>query len=214
MDFLYYTFLLTFLIFPIIALILCKYFQIEKTLHLIKPLLGFFLFHNALFVLGFSLKGDYVDYLIFSVEYLFVCYLMFGLKLNSLYVKIFKVIGVIGISIGFIVGTIGILMFIVIEKDYEAYKIFRLKSLNGNYETRQYVYGFATSANTRYTFETYREYTYLPFEKKIDKTNFFDDETNLNIGEEELQIIVQINNNKQQILFKDHEGNVFSKLLE
>lgn len=208
----YRLFLLTFLVYPFIGLILSRSLPRDHKPKLIKGIITFFLIHNVLFALGFSLKGDNIDYLIFSTEYLCLCYLVFRLKSTSLYAKTLKVIGMIGIGLGGLVGVVGILLFIVISQDYDADKIFHFESSGNSYETRRYSFGFVASVNMRYTLETYREYGYLPFEKKIDKTVFFDNKTNLNI-DGALEIDIRTSSNRQQILFKDTEGNVFSKSL-
>ena len=167
-----------------------------------------------MFVFGYSLKGDYVDYFVFSLEYLAFCVTVVLLfKSTNIYAKIFRVFGTIAISFGFIIGLIGILMFIAISQDYEADKFFYFESNSKTYETRRYSFDFATLANTRYTFKTYRTFKYLPIEKKIDTTDFFDDKTDLQIDENDLKISLFNADNKQQILFKSTNGHTFSKSL-
>ena len=214
MDTIYYIFLLTFLGYPIVGLILSKLIPFEKVSKLIKPTILFILIHNILFAFGYSLKGDYVDYFIFSLEYLAFCFkIVLLFKTTNIYAKIFRVIGTITISLGFIIGLIGIIMFIPISKDYQADKIFHFVSSDKTYETRRYSFGFATLADTRYTFKTYRTYKYFSLEKKIDATDFFDNKTDLQIGENNLKISVVNTNTKEQILFKSTNGHTFSKLL-
>lgn len=128
--------------------------------------------------------------------------------------KFFKIVGRIGISLGIVVGAIGILLFPVISQDYEADKTYSFTSNNKTYQTRRFSFGTVGSIDTRYTFETFRQYKYLPFEEKIDKTDFFDTKTPLDIAEDKLEIAVKAYNNKQKITFKDKEGNVFSKMLD
>jgi len=213
MNLSYRLFLLTFLVYPFIGLTLSRTIPRDRIPRLINGIITFFLIHNVLFALGFSLKGDNIDYLIFSTEYLFLCYFVFCLKSKNLYAKTLKVIGMIGLGLGGLVGMVGILLFIVVSQDYDADKIFHFESSGNGYETRRYSYGFATLEDVCYTFDTYREYGYLPFEKKIDQTVFFDNKTNLNI-DNALEIDIHTSNNKRRILFKDIDGNVFSKLLD
>lgn len=214
MDTIYYIFLLTFLGYPIIALILSKFITLDKVSKLIKPTILFFFTHNILFAFGYSLKGDYVDYYVFSFEYLVFCLTVVLLfKTTNTYAKIFRVLGTIAISLGFIIGLFGIFIFIVISQDYKTNKIFYFENNSKTYETRRYTFGFVSSADTRYTFETYRTYKYFPFEKKIDRTDFFDDKTDLQISENDLKISVVDLGDQEQILFKSTNGHTFSKAL-
>ncbi|MCX6352868.1 MAG: hypothetical protein NTX03_13570 [Bacteroidetes bacterium] len=111
-----------------------------------------------------------------------------------------------------IIGVIGSILFLVISQDYESDKKFNFTDEGKSYETRRYSFGFATLDDTRYTFETYRTFKYLPFEILIDKTNFFDTKTKLNIGGE-IKIEVKENGNIETITFKSPNGNTFSKTL-
>jgi len=90
---------------------------------------------------------------------------------------------------------------------------FHFKTKDKTYETRRYSFGGATLDNTKYTFETYRVYKYFPFENKVDKTIFFDTESKVAIDEADLKIAIKTIDNKERIIFKDREGNEFSKLL-
>ena len=214
MSLIYYILLTTFLGFPIIGLVLSKYTTLDKHLTFWKILIAFFAVHNVFFFLGYSLKGDYIDYVIFSIEYFFFCLIIFLLfKSAHAYVKIFRVLGAIAISLGFIIGLFGILFFIFVSLDYETDKIFHFQNNDKSYETRSYSFGGATLSDTKYTFETYRYFRYLPIEHKLDKTIFFDDKTDLNIQEPTLNITIRENENSMQIIFKSTNGNTFSKTL-
>jgi hypothetical protein len=208
----YYIFLISFLGFPILGLILSKYLKINWSSKLIKLTILFFVTHNLLFYFGFSLKGDYVDYSIFSIEYLIFCLTVCLLfKSTNIYIRVFRVLGAITISLGFIFGLFGILLFIFISMDYEADKIFHFKANNENYETRRYSFGGATLSDTRYIFETYRDFKYLPIEHKLDRTDFLDSKTDLDISEPGLKINILENRKAEQIIFKSTNGNTFLK---
>lgn len=84
--------------------------------------------------------------------------------------------------------------------EYEADRIFHFESNNKNYETRRYSFGGATLSDTRYTFETYREFKYLPIEHKVDKTSFLDTKTYLDISEPQLKIKVVENAKVKKIV--------------
>ena len=215
MEFSYYLFLLTLLGFPILALVIANNAKIDRLLKYKKSFIAFFLIHNLLFWLGLSLKGDYFDYLIFSIEYFIFCLIVFLLKgQTNLLTRLFSIVSIIGVVFFFIVGLVGILLFIVISMDYETDKIFKFSSNDKSYETRRYAFGFATTSNTRYTFDTYRTFSIFPIEYKIDKTDFFDTETNLRISEHQLKIEILRKNNKEQIRFISTNGNEYIKLLK
>jgi len=203
---------MTFLLFPILAIVIYQFIQFDKVSKLIKAVIGFLLLYDILFLFSFSFKGDFADYLIFSIEYLILCFAI-CLKSKETYAKLLRIAARTAVVIGFVIGLIGIFIFPVIAQNYKWDKTFHFVSNGKAYETRRYSFGFVTFANTRYTFETFRQYPFLPIEKKIDKTDFFDTKTNVSIDEDKLQINVQIINNKEIIFFKDSEGNIFSKLL-
>ncbi len=212
MGFTYIILILTSLVFPILGLTISKFIQINKIPKFTKIIIAFYLSHNLFYYFGFSLKGDYVDYIIFSSEYLMFCMAVFLLiKKNNIYLKIFSILGLIIISIVFFVGLAGIYLFYFVGQDFETDKVFHFTNNDKPYETRRFSFGGATLSNTRFTFETYRIYNYLPFERKIDKTDFFDTETNLIINEDQLKIDIIKIGNSEQIKFQSTNGNNFTK---
>ena len=215
MELTYYLFLLSFLGFPIVALIIANNTKVERLFKFKKLIIALFVIHNLLFWVGLSLKGDYIDYFIFSFEYFVFCLIAFLLKgQTNLWTRLFRLVSLIGISLLFVFGLVGILLFIIISMDYETDKIFRFISKDKTYETRRYAFGFATTSDTRYTFETYRTFGIFPIEYKIDKTDFFDTKTNLRISESQLKIEILSKNNKEQIRFISTNGNQFIKPLK
>lgn len=157
-----------------------------------------FVVHNVLFFIGLSVYGDYPDYIIFSLEYLIFCFIVFAIgKTNYMLVKAFRIIAIVAICVGFIVGAIGTLLFIVVSQDYEADKVFHFQVKDKHYETRRYSYRFAASEDMRYTFDTYKQYKYLPFEQKIDKTSFFSLKTDVNVAEDRLVLRIIETEGKQ-----------------
>jgi len=215
MELTYYLFLLSFLGFPILALVIANNTKVDRLVKYKKLIIALFVIHNLLFWVGLSLKGDYIDYFIFSIEYFVFCLIAFLLKgQTNLWTRLFRIVSLIGVSLLFIVGLVGILLFLIISMDYETDKIFRFTSKDKTYETRRYAFGFATTSDTRYTFETYRTFGIFPIEYKIDKTDFFDTKTNLRISEPQLKIEILSKNNKEQIHFISTNGNEFIKPLK
>ena len=215
MELTYYLFLLSFLGFPILALVIANNTKVDRLVKYKKLIIALFVIHNLLFWVGISLKGDYIDYFIFSIEYFVFCLIAFLLKgQTNLWTRLFRIVSLIGVSLLFVVGLVGILLFVIISMDYETDKIFRFTSKDKTYETRRYAFGFATTTDTRYTFETYRTFGIFPIEYKIDKTDFFDTKTNLRISEPQLKIEILSKNNKEQIHFISTNGNEFIKPLK
>ena len=211
----YYIFLVSFLGYPVLAICISNFFEIRWRSKGVHLAVVFFGIHNVLFLAGYSLKGDYADYGIFSTEYFFFCLTIFDLlKSPNAHVKVIQVLGLIIISLGFLFGLVGIFFFIFLSMDYQADRIFLFKSTKKNYETRRYSFGGATFSDNRYTFETYREFDYLPVEHKIDKTSFLDTNTKLDISERQLKINVDDTSKRPQIVFKDSLGNTFVKFLK
>jgi len=123
----------------------------------------------------------------------------------------FKVVGIVSISLGIIIGTVGIFMFPAIFQDYETDKTFHFISNDKIYETRRFSFGTVGSIDTRYTFETYRDFNYLPIENKVDKTDFFETKTDLDISEQGLKISILDSGIAEQIIFKSSNGKFFLK---
>lgn len=212
MPLIYYILLTALLVFPIIALILSRYVTIDECSEIGKILIVFFAVDNILYFFGYSFRGDNVDYEIFSLEYLFFCAAFFLLfRSKNILVKMFRILATVIISIGFLIGLFGILFFILILSDLKTDKIFHFVNNDKTYETRRYSLGGATLPDTRYTFETYRIFKYFPIEHKLDKTEFFDDKTDLLIEESELKISIMENGNSRKVIFKSTNGNSFAK---
>jgi hypothetical protein len=207
----YFLFLLTFLLFPLIGRVLGKYHPPGIRSSSIKLVAAIFLIYDALYYFGISLRGDYIDYVIFSLQYLLLCYVVFGTNANTIYAKTAKGFGLAIIGLGTFVGAIGIFLFVVISQDYEAHRIF--KTYDGRYEIRSYSFDFVTLVDTRYTFDTYRSYRYLPFEIRIDRTNFFGTKTDLHFSDTRFDILTQAGEDELQLIFKDGHGNTFYKPL-
>ncbi len=211
----YFLYILTFIGFPIIALVLAKYTDLAKYKKSILIFSILFLLHNLLFLLNYSLSGDYVDYFILSFEYLDICFLIFVFSdIPNILIKILRIIGITGICIGIIQGFIGILLFIVVSQDYEADKLYRFNFDTNTFETRRYSFGFATLDDTKYTFETYKKFNYIPIEKKVDKTVLFGLKTKLDLDDNNFDIKVIRNGTLRQIKFSSSNGECFLKTID
>lgn len=197
-----------------VAIFLAAYIKIKWASSGVRLTIIFFLLHNLLFFFGYSLSGDYIDYTIFSMEYLAFCVMMFALfKTSNNSVGCFRAFGLIVISLGILIALVGIAFFIFLAMDFDAAKIYHFQNNNKNYETRLYTFGGATLSDTKYTFETYRQFQFLPVEHKLDKTIFFDDKTELDVSDRELKINVLDTMGRREIIFKSTNGKTFEKMI-
>lgn len=205
----YYLYLLTFLGFPILVLPISKILNTDFFKKSFKIVISLFLVHNLLFSIGYSIKGDLPDYLVFSFEYLYFCIcisMLSKMKINKTF--LLKVLGTIIIGFGFVQGLIGILLFIVIAQDYEADKIYKFKHNETLYQTRRYSFGFVTQMDTKYSFETYKNFKFLPIEKEIDNTILFDSKCKVKFEDDNFKIeIINIGNiNKLKLSSTDGQS--------
>ncbi|MCR5862402.1 hypothetical protein LRS05_09685 [Flavobacterium sp. J372] len=175
----------------------------------------FIVVYISLFYFGISIYGDYADYIIFSLAYLYVCMsVVILVKKANVVLKVLGIIGAITMSINFLVGLIGIIMFIVISQDYEADKVYKFNNNNKHYSCRRYTFGFATLDDTRYTFETYRQFKYLPLEIKIDKTDFFANESDLDFTDAKFSVAIKSVDDHRELIFRSSDGGKSTKMID
>lgn len=211
----YIIYLLTFLGFPILGLVISKNIDFDRSKKYLKWILFILAIHNVLFFLHFSIKGDYTDYFIFSLEYLYFSLLVSLLyKSTNVFLKIFRRVGTTILVIGFLQGLLGIVMFIIISQDYETDKIYNFDLNDKAFQTRRYSFGFVTLDDTRYTFETYRRYKYLPLEKLINKTDLFDLKSELDFRDTNFNVNMKDSSSKQILEFSSTNGMKYTKTIE
>lgn len=204
--FVYCLYLVTFLLFPILAYLAAERFDFKKHGKLWKIATIFFLFYNLLLLLGVSFSGDYLDYSVCSLEYFYFALTTFlFFRIRTFGAKAIRIFGSILLGIGFVQGVFGILLFLVIAQDYEADEVFES---HPNHETRRYKFGFATLENTKYTFESYTKFG--PMEYRIDVTTFMSSKTKLNFSDEKLK--VRLNENTSEITFITDSATVVKKI--
>ncbi len=211
----YSIYLLTFLGFPILGLVISKNIDFDRSKKYLKWILFILAIHNVLFFLHFSIKGDYSDYFIFSLEYLYFSLLVSLLyKSTNVFFKIFRRVGTTILVIGFLQGLLGIVMFMIISQDYETDKIYNFDLNDKAFQTRRYSFGFVTLDDTRYTFETYRRYKFLPFEKLINKTDLFDLKSELDFRDTNFNVNMKDSSSKQILEFSSTNGMKYTKTIE
>ena len=213
MKFSYWLLLATFLVFPIIAISWTSYSGGASVFKWVRKLFPVFATLNIFFYFGYSIRGDYADYTIFSLEYLWFCMLVIGSNIfRGLPVKLFRMLGMLCIGLGFVVGFIGIVFFILLAMDLESDKRMFFSNGNERYEVRRFSSGFATSESTRYTFDTYRTYGWLPVEKRIDVTSLLDTESPLYLGSS-LHFDIMRSGKYKYLVIKDETGRQLTKSL-
>ncbi len=202
MNFTYVLFLLTFLGYPIVGLALYRMFSAKSVLVYLKAALPILIIHNSLFFLGYSIKGDYADYLLFSLDYLCFCLLVIGSNTRkNIVIKISKVFGWMVVILGYIAGFIGVLFFTIASQDYECDIKMHFKNATDTYELRRYTFDFD---RTKYTYDTYKTLGNFPFEKRIDETVLFDTVTDgpfriVDSMNTKRYLILQLNSNNRHI---------------
>lgn len=215
MSFTYILYLISFLFYPVFLLILSFYFDIKKIKGCLKWIVLFFAIHNLLYYLGFSIKGDYADYVIFSLEYAFlvVLIIMFA-KTKKIWLKVFQIIGLAVVISGFIQAIPGIFLFIVISQDFEKDKVYNFENDEKMYQTRRYSFGFATLDDITYDYYTYRQFKYMPFEKLLNKSHFSRIKDSMNFEDERFSIDIETKSNKRAIIFKSPNEEPYEVIIE
>ena len=198
----YFLYLIAFLAFPLMGHYLSKQIDLEKNKKYVIVIALFFLLHNILFLVSYSLKGDYADYVIFSLEYFFFCFVIFLLyQFSSIIPKVIRSIGMAFIVIGYIQGFFGVFLFIVVSQDYEADKVYNFQTNKHHYQTRRYSFGFATLDDTKYILQTYKRFLYLPFEKQINTTTLLGFKTKLDFYDKNFKVMIDETKGKRKLIF-------------
>ena len=208
----YCLFLITFLVFPISIEIWSKAIHSERAYSLFKPAFLFFGVHNLFYFWGYSLNGDYIDYSIFSLEYFVFCLAANRLYYSeNIYLQTIAVLGKGLMWVGFVMGLVGIFMFIVISQKYETDEVFSFDIKDRHYETRRYSYGFVTLLYTSLTYDTYRRYKFFPIEHKMNRAWFLGPKNGYLQYDEELKVILKEEEWNHRMIFKDKDGNTFNR---
>lgn len=215
MSFVLWLYLITLLLMPFLALIVSSYLTWKAFRLLIFIGVPIFLLYDFFLITGYSLKGDYPDYCMWSLQYFFVFVAVMAYRklATNMFTKVLRVM-IYTAWIGSIVVVPGILLSFSIEMEYVYDKKFQFESDDKSYETRRFSFGFATLENTRYTFNTYHEFTYLPFERRIDESILFDDNSEFDGVGDTLQMSISKVNGHQTLTFKAPGKGHFDKILK
>jgi hypothetical protein len=212
MGFIFFLFEFAFVVLPLGGVILSNKVSLTPGVKYVKYIIVFIFLHNILYTLGYSVKGDYFDYLIFTIELPFItlCLILWRDFKSNIYSIIANVVGYLLAFAGIIIGVFGALLFMVICKEYVCDTKYNFNSNNNNYETRRYSFGFATMESTKYTFYTYRTFKYLPFEHLIDRTELFDNKVDFNIAGD-LQFDMRAKDGTDTLIIKSQGIEAFKK---
>ena len=207
---------ITFLLLPLVGLMLSRY-ATKYIVEFGKWGTLLFLLYDVLYFLGYSIRGDYADAVWFSIEYLFFCSILSSINYYSIPEILKKVIRTGGLMIqifaGLIVG-LGFFAVMLISADYKSDLSSKFIEGNNNFEVRRYSIGFVTSLYTDYRFETYRDYRFLPFEKKIDETTLVDTVSSINVADTDLIFSIENDGNKKSLIMRSKNGGQFVKRLD
>lgn len=201
------------IILPAIGWFLLNYVSVARFSRVVIWGTLVFIVHNLLFITGYSLRGDNIDYVIFSLEYPF--FLLIAISLikvrRNVYTKILKGLGLAVMVLGIIWGGINSVLFIAVDMDYVSDKNISFTASNGKlYELRRYSFGFVTLENTRYTFDTYRTFEYLPIEHLTDRTVLWDNKVGFNISDD-LQFDIRSKKGTDTLVIKSKGADVWKK---
>lgn len=207
---------ITFLLFPLIGLMLSRY-ATKYIVEFGKWGVLIFLLYDVLYIFGYSIRGDYADLIGFSVEYLCFCSIILSINSYRIPEALKKIISTGGVMIQIFTGLIAGLGFfaaMLISSEYESDLSFKFIEGDNNYEVRRYSMGFVTSLYTDYRFETYRDYRFLPFEKKIDKTTLVDTISSINVADTALIFSIENDGNKRSLIMRSKNSGQFIKQLD
>ncbi|KOY86326.1 hypothetical protein AD998_09375 [bacterium 336/3] len=171
MLFIYILYIFTFILAPVISNLIIEnvIFQSYK-----KYLIGFSIFffiHNLFWSFGYSIQGNFPDYIIFSLEYFSVClWLLLGFRVKKSYIKVLSILGFIPVGLTLILASFFLIWFPPITQDYIPYQNYSFGYQDNHYQTRVFVYGFVTFVDTKYTFQTYQVFENVPIEYHLDTT--------------------------------------------
>ena len=146
----------------------------------LKYSLGFFILYDFAFYCGYSIKGDYPDYVIISLQYFWFCTMNFSLKWDVLWVKMLKMAALLLVGVGYVVGFLGaIIIFMLASFDMESNRQWHITKDGKSYEIRGYSNGgWVGSMYTYYTFDAYKKLG--PLEYRLISKRISDGESKLN----------------------------------
>jgi len=213
MNFVYFLLEITLIVLPFAVLHLLGKLDTIELKKWGKYTFLFFLFHNLLFFLGFSIKGDYFDYIIFALEYSFI---LSGLVIAkrliiNAWTAILNVFGIIIWGLGFVIALPGLFLFIVISNDYESQSKINYAGNGASYETRKFSYGFVTLGETKYTFDTYKKYGWLPIERLVDRSVLYELGSGFDPGDGDLTFNVIEKGGKEFLVLRSSTGKELLK---
>jgi hypothetical protein len=179
MNFTFTLLLFTFIGHLIITGLLTRYIRRETILKWLKAPALFFLIYDCSFYLGYSFRGDYIDYILFSLEYLCFCLLIASSSVSkNIFVKILRISGYfITISVVILSVTFGFIITVVMAQELDCVNKSCFNYGTQKYEVRRFESGFVTQLEIKQVYDTYQVFGLFPFEKRIDRTILYDLET-------------------------------------
>lgn len=207
MSFTFILYLITFFAYPILALLASLYIDLFKYRKIIYGGILILLIHHAFYVFdGISIQGDYADYIVFSLDYLILILLfLIHFENKTPLFKFIRILGIMIILFGYIQLFFSIFLIPVFAQDFEADRIFSVKSTDKTYQVRRYSFGFATLDDVNYTFETYKIYPFFPFEKLLNTTQLSLMKNELNFQDPNFEVRIK----EEQNILEFRSGEQF-----
>lgn len=213
MGFTFILYLTTFLAYPILALTLSGYIDFSKYKKTLKIISSLFILHNLMFYLGYSLRGDYEDYVVFSLEYLLFCiFLIAYFKSENSLMRVFRLLGIFIVLLGYVQLLFSFFLIPIFSQDFEADRIYNFEQNEKTYQSRRYSFGFATLNDITYTYKTYRIFQYLPFEKHINTSVFSSLEDDLEFKDPDFYI--ELSSDEKFLEFHSSDGKTLLKKID
>lgn len=164
----------TFWISPFIALGIKNAVGPQNVLPIVKKLLVYALLYDLLFYAGYSIRGDYPDYIIFSLEWFCFTVLLFSTAgTKVIWVKVLRVVGFMLLIQSVIIGLVGIIIFPILAGDMESSHDYHVTHKGKVYEIRRFESDGRDAIYRTYIFCAY--ITLGPFEHSICSFRLSDD---------------------------------------
>ena len=210
----YFILLAATIVLPTIAIVLNRNFKPKKIFKYLKIPIVFFSVFLVSEVNGYSLMGDYPNYICNALAYfVFVLSILSFPKMfkNPLHTNIIRRTLFVPVGVIFGIGCFGIFFFLLISEDFDSKETYNIISDSNEYITRKYSSGSATQYHIKYTFETFKTYKYMPIEKRVDNTTFLSEQSKLILNNKD-SLQISIKNNL--ITFNSSNGALFQKQLD
>ena len=158
-----------FLVFPIGGVILSNIVYLPRVAKYVPYAIVFFALHNACYYFGYSIRGDYFDYITLSLEppFLTLVLILWRDIRITWFTKLLSVVGYLLAAICVVIGVFWIFTFSLASASLVCNQKSTYNNAGESFEIRRYTLGDIVDSDRSYRFETYRTFKYLPLEQFI-----------------------------------------------